>query len=76
MLDLLCALGKLNYNQREVWIDRHIIDRPIADIAATLGKTPNAVIILDRRAKKKLAKLLARPVVDCEGVNLDLPKAA
>jgi RNA polymerase sigma-70 factor (ECF subfamily) len=57
---LAAAIERLPHVQRDVLLLRFFLDRPIRDVAATLGRSEGAVKQLQFRAMRRLRRLLER----------------
>ena len=66
------ALGALTDEQQQVIILRFIEAQPIATVAGTMGKKPNAIKALQHRALRALARQLERSDLDLESLITSL----
>lgn len=58
-LDLLCALADLTMDQREAFVDHHVLGRTYRGIAETMGCSVGLVQYRVRRAKARLESALS-----------------
>src|SRR6185295_7237782 len=53
------AMERLDDDEREALLHRHFEDRPVAEIAALMGRSPSATTRLLGRATSRLGELMA-----------------
>jgi RNA polymerase sigma-70 factor, ECF subfamily len=61
---LLVALERLTPAERTAWVLHDVFEMPFADVAAAVGRTPEAVRQLARRARQHVAAQTPRVAVD------------